>query len=121
LKSHRKKAYKTFEDFRRGFTEKYSKSLLTYISFKNDFAFLSDESKNQIDEDCSVFVEQPDEIEAYNRHLKACEALNDMFQGHKSPAWPQFFDFDKNGKFIPAEMVNYDVLVTNIKKVKENG
>ena len=90
-----------------------------YISFENDLAAFSEESRKQLGEDCGIYITDPEEIELYNLHVDACNALNSLFQGHVSPVWNQMFDFE-NGRFKPG-MINYDVLLINIKRAKENG
>ena len=90
-----------------------------YISFENGFAVFSEESRKQLDEDMGIYISDPEEIELYNLHVEACKALNNFFQGYVSPVWNQMFDFE-NGRFKPG-MINYDVLLTNIKRANENG
>ncbi|HPE74685.1 MAG TPA: hypothetical protein P5210_14125 [Draconibacterium sp.] len=94
---------------------KYSHEVFKYISFEDGKAVFSDESKKQLFEDCSVYISSPEEIELYNEHLEACEALNKMFKGYRSQFWSQLFDFE-NGKFIPSPLVQYNVVLNNIKR-----
>lgn len=114
-----KEGLKKFHTVRQDVVNKYGLNASKYISFENDFAVFSEESRKQLDEDCAVYIVDPEEIELYNLHVEACKALNNFFQGHKSLVWNQMFDFE-NGRFKPG-MINYDVLLTNIKRAKENG
>lgn len=108
-----------FHGTREQIVNKCGSNIRKYITFVNDLAVYSDDAKEQLNEDCGVFITNSEEIELYNLHLEVCNALNNLFQGHVSPVWNQMFDRE-NGSFKPA-LVNYDVLLTNIKRVKENG
>ncbi|MFY9154110.1 MAG: hypothetical protein WAO52_18970 [Prolixibacteraceae bacterium] len=105
---------KQFHLTRKLIENKCSSNIRKYISFENDLAVYSDEAKKQLNEDFGIYITNPDEIELYNLHLEACEALNNLFKGYRSHVWNQYFEFE-NGKFKPG-IINYDVLLTNIKK-----
>jgi hypothetical protein len=90
-----------------------------YITFRNGNAEFTEEDKKQLFEDCGIYLINPDEIELYNLHQKACEALNNLFQSYASLVWNQMFDFDKNKQFIPEPRTNYDTLFSNIQKAKQ--
>lgn len=103
-----------FNSVRREIMDKNASETFKYISFENGTAVFTDESKKQLLEDFSVYVETPEEIELYNQHKEACEALNNMFKGYLSMNWSQLFDFEK-GMFIPNPLVQYGILLNNIK------
>lgn len=107
-------AYSEYEIVRLRMLDKCYSNNRQFISVVDGEAIVSDAAKKQIEEDCSTYITDPKEIELYNLHLKACDALNAMFQGYSSPYWRQMFIFHNN-KF-EVEPVNYSVLLTNIKK-----
>jgi len=111
---------KKFHSIRKQLVEKCGSSVRKYISFNDNLAVFSDEAKKQLDEDFGIYIENPEEIDLYNLHVKACEALNLMFQGHKSIVWNQLFEFEK-GIFKPNPQTNYAALLLNIQIAKENG
>lgn len=94
---------------------KYGNDVFKYIMFENGAAEFSEESKQQLQEDLTVYISDPEEIHLYEQHVKACEALNEMFKGYQNPFWYQLFDF-QNGKLIPNPLVQYDAVLFNIKR-----
>lgn len=110
---------KQFHVVRNRVVDKCGMTVQKYITLDGDIAVFSEESQKQLDEDMGIYITDPEEIELYNLHQKACEALNNLFQCHIEFEWHRLFDID-NKQFKPA-LANYDVILTKIKKVKENG
>lgn len=111
--------FSRFMQTRREFLYKYQPDIRKYISLDNKAAVLSQSAKDQITEDFTVFISDPEEIELYNKHIDACNALNQLFEGYHKLDWNRLFDFE-NGKFTPNIFIQYDVLLNHIKKSK-NG
>lgn len=104
---------KNFNTVRAEIIGKYGDEVFKYITFEKGTAIFSDESKQQLADDCGVYISTPEEIELYNLHLAACEALNKMYKGYGSPSWNQHFEFE-NGKFIPNPLVQYHAVLFKI-------
>ena len=111
---------KKFHAVRQQVVDKCGMGIRKYISFEDEIAVFSDLSEEQLIEDCGIYISDPEEIELYNLHQKACEALNNLFQGHIVYEWYRLFDIDNDKQFKPA-LANYDVILTKIKRAQENG
>ncbi|HEX2920920.1 MAG TPA: hypothetical protein VHO50_07140 [Bacteroidales bacterium] len=87
-----------------------------YISVKNGEAVVTKEAKEQLFEDCGIFLINQEEIERYRLHQKVCEALNAFFEGHYSAFWYQLFLWE-GGKFSP-ELADYEYINKKINQLK---
>ena len=112
---------KQFHTVRQQVVNRCGSDVRKYISFQDEEAVFTEESQKQLIEDCGIYLTDPEEIELYNLHVKACEALNAMFDGHISPVWNQLFTWDKSKQFKPEPMTQYYALLSNIKNAKANG
>jgi len=91
---------------------------MKYISFDNDgYAFVSDESQAAMEEQLKMYAETPEQLELYNAHKAATEALNELrsvTQKHLpstyfvSPAafFATFFEMDVADK-VSQKVINY--------------
>ena len=116
-----KTAGEAWYDFKATLEKALSKITLSarvYISVENEIAILSNEAKEQLLEDCSIYLTDPEEIDLYNRHCAATEALNSFFQGRKVANWQMLFEWVE-GKFIPAQG-NYEYMKKQIAQLKAN-
>lgn len=112
---------KRFHTIRQQVVDKCGIGIRKYISFEDEIAVFTNQSKEQLSEDMGIYLTDPEEIELYNLHQEACESLNNLFQGQISIEWYRLFDIDKNRQFKPESLTNYSFLSSNIKRVKENG
>ena len=77
-----------------------------YLTIENDICILTQENKNKLFESLNTYISDPKEIEAYNRHQAAAEALTAFFRGTYPLYWHNLFVFE-NGEFQPNENTNY--------------
>lgn len=119
LEQSAKEGLMKFHDVRKRIEMSANAEIRKYISFKEGVAVFSDEAKELLDKDCGLFITGPEAIKLHRLHEEACEALNAMFQGYQSFVWNHMFSWE-NGRFVPDQRTNYDVLLLNIKKQKEN-
>ena len=59
-----------------------------------------------VKEFCTLYLKE-DQREAYNRYLKAIDALNDFYKGKAIESIDKQFGV-KGGKVIPRELINFD-------------
>ncbi|GET19882.1 hypothetical protein [Prolixibacter denitrificans] len=96
---------------------RFGYSVFDFITFEDGSAVFSDDGMNHLQDECGIFLSDPEEISLYSAHLKACDALNDLFGGYARMDWHKIFDFEKDGTFKPSP-VYYDVLLNGIKNAK---
>jgi hypothetical protein len=116
LEENSQHSWETFNHVRSSVMSKISSDIRSFITIEDGFAVFSQTSKEQLEDDCNIYITEAEEINRYELHQRACEALNAFFQGHYSAFWYQIFDF-KNGQFIP-EVIDYQYLNMKIKQVK---
>lgn len=95
----------------------FSNSVFEFIAFEDGAVVFSKDGEIRLDVRCGLYLSDPDEINLYRAHQKACDALNEMFGGYISNVWDQLFEFDENRKFKPA-LANYDALLSKINAKK---
>ena len=108
---------RNFHTARQNVVNQCPSNIRKHITFEGEIAVFSNESREQLQEDFSVYLTDQEEIDLYYRHVQATHALNNFFQGHNSQVWDQLFERE-NGVFKPAP-ANYDIILTNIKKANE--
>lgn len=98
--------------------ERLKISCKTPISFfefnKRKGVFLSKEGEYNLIESTKTYLTDNQEIEAYQAHLSATEALNKLFKGKVPLWWYRLFQVDGNELFTPAEEVNYSVIAGTV-------
>jgi hypothetical protein len=89
-----------------------------YISVENGFAVLNEESKAKLEDACTIYLSDSEEIELYRLHCAAAEALNAFLQRYKSPDLNMLYEW-QNGQFAPA-LLDYYFINQRIKQLKIN-
>lgn len=72
--------------------------------------FLTKEGEDQLKESSKTYLTKPEEIKAYNDHLKAVDALNEFFKGRVPIWWERLFVHNNNGIFKPHEDADYSII-----------
>lgn len=66
-----------------------------HLSIENGVCVLTDENRKKLSETFKVYITDPDMINVYRAHAKACDALNEMFNGKLPLHWWTVFQLQE--------------------------
>jgi hypothetical protein len=86
---------------------------------KNTGVFISEAGEEKLKESAKTYLTDPAEIKAYNDHVSAVEALNNLFKGRTPLWWHRLFQQDGNGFFKPDENVDYSIVAGTYEPITD--